>query len=122
MPSRAAAGDRAVHLAAGLFGGAEAAVGQHGLHVFAGVAGQRDFEIVDRGGAIQREARGIAAAHQIEQHGREAALDHVAAHAPEDGAPALPAPRPAHRSRARKLSPARMCGSESSRPAIPLPG
>ncbi len=78
--------DGAVHFAPGLFGGAEASVGQDGFHVFAGVSGEGDFEIVNGGGTIQGEAGGVAAAHQIEQHRREAALDDVSAHAPEDGA------------------------------------
>ena len=50
------------------------------------MSGEGDFEIVNGGGAVQGEAGGVAAAHQIEQDRREAALDDVAAHAPEDGA------------------------------------
>ena len=73
-----------VHLAPGLFGRAEAPVGQDRLDVFAGVAGQRDFEIVNRGRPVERETGGVAAAHEIEQHGRQAALDDVPAHAPQD--------------------------------------
>ncbi len=87
---RRAAGDRAIHLAAGLFGGAEASIGQDRFHIFAGVTGKGDFEIVDSGRAVHGEAGGVAAAHEIDQHGREAALDYVAAHAPEDGAGLLP--------------------------------
>ena len=47
-PRRAVAlDDGFIHESAGLFGGAEAAIGQHRFHVFAGVACQRDFEIVN---------------------------------------------------------------------------
>jgi hypothetical protein len=85
-----AARDGAVHLAPGLFGGAEAAVGQHRFHVLAGVAGERDLEIVDGRRAVHGERGGIAAPHQVDQHRRQAALDYVAAQAPDDGAPAPP--------------------------------
>ena len=57
------------------------------VDVFAGVAGQRDFEIVDGGRSVQRERGGVAAVHQIDQHGRQTALDHVTAQAPDDGPP-----------------------------------
>ena len=89
-PSRSPVHDGAIHLAPGLFGRAEAAVGQHRLHVFAGVAGQRDLEIVNRRRPVQHETGRVAAVHQIEQHRREAALDHVPAHAPQNR-PLVPA-------------------------------
>ena len=50
------------------------------------MSGESDFEIVNRGGTVQGETGGVAAAHQIEQDRREAALDDVSAHAPQDGA------------------------------------
>ena len=83
-PSRPRLSDGQIHLAAGLFGRAEAAVGQHRFHVLAGVARDGDLEIVNRGRAVHRERRGKSAAHQVEQHRREAALDDVPAHAPDD--------------------------------------
>ena len=78
--------DGVIHVAARLFGRAEAAIGQHRFHIFAGVSGERDFEIVDGGRAVEGERRGVAAIHQIDQHRRQPALDHMAAHAPDDGA------------------------------------
>jgi hypothetical protein len=50
---------------------------------FTGAAGERDLEIVDGGGAVQGEARDIAAAHQVQQHGARLHLM-TAAHAPEE--------------------------------------
>ena len=66
----------------GLFGRAEAPIGQHRLHVLAGMSGQRDFEIVDGRRAVHREGGGVAAPHQVDQHRRQAALDDVPAQAP----------------------------------------
>ncbi len=86
QPVAHAFGDGAIHLAAGFFRRSEAAVRQRRLHVLAGVPGQRDFEIVNGRGAIQREDRGVAAPHQVDQHRRQSALDDVAAQAPDDGA------------------------------------
>ena len=48
------------------------------------MAGDGDFEIVDRGGAVHGESGGVTAAHQIDQNGRQSALDDVAAESPED--------------------------------------
>ena len=113
LPARSAI-QRGVHFAAGFFGGAEAAVGEHRFHVFAGVAGDGDFEIVDRGGAVQREGGGVAAAHQIDQDRREAALDDVAAESPQDHFLARARASASASTTARNESAARMCGSESS--------
>ena len=87
------------NLAAGFFGGAETAIGKHGFDIFAGLAGDGDFEIVDRGGAVQRKGGGVAAAHEIDQNGRQAALDDVAAESPEDHLLAGARAAPAHRRR-----------------------
>ena len=73
-----------VKLAAGFLGCAKAAIGEHGFDIFAGVAGDGDFEIVNRGGAIQCESSRVTAAHEIDKNRREAALDDVAAESPDD--------------------------------------
>ena len=52
--------DGAIHLASGVFGCAEAAIGQDGFHIFAGVAGQCDLEIVNGCRAVERESGGVA--------------------------------------------------------------
>ncbi len=84
-------------------------------------AGDGDFEIVDGGRAVHGEGRGVAALHQVDQHRRQAALDDVPAHAPEHRLAAVArAARIASTSRANE-SAARMCGSESSQPAMPAP-
>ena len=57
--------------------------GQHGFHVLTGLPRKRDFEIVDRGRAVHRKGCGEPAAHQVDQHRRETALDDMAAHAPD---------------------------------------
>src|SRR5580704_763653 len=73
-----------VELAAGFLSSAKAAVRQHGFHVFAGVAGDGDFEIVNRGSAVQCEARRIASTHEIDENRGEAALDDVTAEPPDN--------------------------------------
>ena len=73
-----------VKLTAGFFSGSEAAVREHGFHVFAGLSGDGDFEIVNRGRAVERKGSGVTALHKIDQDGREAALDDMAAESPED--------------------------------------
>ena len=74
-----------VEVLAGLFGHAELALAERGLHVFRSVARQRNLEIVDERRAVHRDSRNEAAIHQIDQDGPEAHLDHVPAHAPENG-------------------------------------
>ena len=97
---------------------AETAVRQHRFHVFAGAARQRDFEIVDRRRAVQRERRGVAAAHQVDQHRRQAAFDDMAAQAPEDRLAGCRAQCNRSTTR-RERSPARIRGSDSSSPITP---
>ena len=87
QPIAIAGRDGFVHLAPGFFGRAEAPVGQDRFHILAGMAGHGDFEIVNRRRAIHGEPGGVSALHQIDQHRRQAALDHVPAHAPDDGSP-----------------------------------
>src|SRR5579864_1834382 len=50
---------------------------------------------MNRGGTVHGERRGVSALHQIVQHRRKAALDHVAAQPPEDRL--VRGPRPAQR-------------------------
>ena len=76
--------ERAIHFATSFFGGAEAAVGEHGFDIFAGLAGDGDFEIVNGGSSVQRESGRVAAAHEIDENRREAALDDVTAESPQD--------------------------------------
>jgi hypothetical protein len=76
--------DGGVHVAAGLFGGSEAAIGKHGFDVFARSTGDGDLEIVDRGRAVHGEGGREAAIHQIDEHGGEAAFHDVPAHSPDD--------------------------------------
>ena len=47
-------------------------------------AGESDLEIVYGGRTIHGECSGVAATHEIGEHGRKAALDDVAAHSPQD--------------------------------------
>src|SRR5437867_1701239 len=63
---------------------AELAFAEAGFDVFGSVAGKRDFEIVNEGGAIHGNPRNEAAFHQIDQDGAEADFDDVAADAPEN--------------------------------------
>lgn len=77
--------DGVVEVAAGLFSGAETAIGEDGFDIFAGVAGDGDFVIVDGGRAVHGEAVGVAFIGEVEEDGGEADFDHVAAEAPNDG-------------------------------------
>src|SRR5579864_4370519 len=79
-----ASAERGIHFAAGFLGCSEASIRQDGFHVFAGLAGDGDFKIVNRGCAVQGEGAGVAALHQVDQNWRQAALDDVAAEAPQD--------------------------------------
>ena len=88
--------------------------GKHGFDVFAGMAGDGDFEIVNRGRAVQREGGGVAALHQVDQHRREPALDDVPAQAPQDRSLRAVAASAIASTTRRNESAARMCGSESS--------
>ena len=54
--------DGGVHLGPGLLRHAEAAVRQTALHVLAGPAECRQLEVVDRGGAVERQVGDDAAA------------------------------------------------------------
>ena len=76
--------DGVVEVAAGLFGGAETAIGEDGFDIFAGVAGDGDFVIVDGGGSVHGEAVGVAFIGEVEEDGGEADFDHVAADTPDD--------------------------------------
>ena len=120
-PCAIAVGDRDVHLAPGLFGGAESAVGQHRLHIFAGLARDRDFEIVNRRRAVHRERRRKAAPHQVEQHRREAALDDVAAHAPDDLLPCGSRVQESLRPRCAANRPRAGAASHPAAPSTPSP-
>ena len=75
---------RQVHLAPGLLRRAESPVRQHRFHVLAGLSRDRDLEIVNRRRAVHHEPADPSAPHQIQQHIAQAALHHVAAHAPQD--------------------------------------
>ena len=66
-------------------GHAECTGSQTGFDIFGSVANQRDFEIVDEGGAVHGERGDEAAAHEVDEDGTEANLDDVAADAPENG-------------------------------------
>ena len=69
----------------GFCGHAELAIAEAGFDVFGSVSRQRDFEIVDEGGAVHRYARNESAFHQVDQDRTETNLDNVAADAPENG-------------------------------------
>ncbi len=84
-----ARGNGAVHVAARFFGGAKAAVRQYRFDIFTGVSGECDFEIVDGRRAIERERGDVSAAHEVHQHRREAAFNHMATQSPDDRAPFL---------------------------------
>ena len=56
-----------VKFPASLFSGSKAAVRKHGFHVLAGLSGNGDFEIVNRGGAVQCKRGRVASAHEIDQ-------------------------------------------------------
>ena len=75
-----------VEVAAGFLGHAKLTGAETGFDVFGGVAGERDFEIVDEGGAVHGDSRDEAAAHEIDEDGTETDFDDVAAEAPENGA------------------------------------
>jgi hypothetical protein len=108
-------GNRGIPFAAGFFRRAEAPVRQHGFHVFAGLIPPARSR--NRGWTPSRSwrTRGETAAHQVDQNRRQAALDHMPAHAPEDRFPAARAADMASTT-ARNESPARMCGRLSSSP------
>ena len=71
--------ERLVHLAAGLLGHAEGAVAQAGGDVLGRAAEAGDLVVVDRRRPVHREVRDDAAAHQVDEHRREARLHDVAA-------------------------------------------
>jgi hypothetical protein len=104
--------DRGIHLSAGFFGRPEAAIRQHGFHVLTRPACNRNLEIVNRGRAVHRKCSSKPPPHQVEQHGREAALDHMAAHSPDD----LPARRTCCEQRFRHA--AQLVGSQQARHRI----
>src|SRR5579871_1015727 len=79
------ADDRLVHFPPGLLGAAEGAIGKNSFHILTRLPGESDFEIMDRGRAVHGESRRVTAFHQVDQYGRQAALDHVTAHSPDDG-------------------------------------
>ena len=83
--------------------------------------GQRDLEVVDDAGAVGREGRHVAALHQIDEHRRQAGLDHVRADAPHDARAAAPAPRAARRRRRRNRRRRECFGSDANQPVMPLP-
>jgi len=113
-------GDGAVHLPPGLLGRAEPAVRQHRFHVFAGVAGQRNFEIVDGGRAVQRKRGNVAAAHQVDDDRREAALDDMAAQ-PQTMARSHRRATTSASTTARNELPARMRAENRATPRRPNP-
>jgi len=65
-------------------GHAEGTVLQAGGDIFRGAAAKGDFDVVDGGGAVHGEGGDPALAHQVDEEGREAALDDVAADADGD--------------------------------------
>jgi len=83
--ARGAHGDF-VEIEARLFGHAELSAAEDGVHVFGRVADQRDFEIVDQRGAVHGDSADVTAANEVNEHGREADLDHMTAEAPENWA------------------------------------
>src|SRR5712692_7393701 len=64
-----------VDVLAGFGGHAELAFAEASFDVFGGVAGERDFEIMNKRGAVHGDSRDEAAVHQIDQDGAEADLD-----------------------------------------------
>ena len=56
--------------------------------------GQGDLEVVDDPGAVHRDRRDESALHQIDEHGREARLDHVRRRGPDSMPPFDGARRP----------------------------
>ena len=87
--------DGGVQLRPGFLRHAEAAGPERFVDVLGGRAGQRELEVVDDAGAVGRERRDEAALHQVDEHRRQAGLDHVRAETPDDAA--IVAPRRAQR-------------------------
>ena len=84
--ARRAVANRVVEAAAGLVGHAELPWPERAVDVLGGRARERDLEIVNQARAVHRDRRDEAALHEIDEHGREAGLDHVRAEAPDDRA------------------------------------
>ena len=71
---------------------------------------------------FMRKGGGVAAAHQVDQHRRQAALDHVAAQPPDDGAPLGRAPRHRRPPRRETHRPPECAAANRASPAMPAPG
>jgi len=67
----------------------ERSVVQAGRHVFRGFPQRRDLPIVDRPRAIEDQGVDHSPFHHIDQHRRQAHLDRVRAHGPDDEFPLL---------------------------------
>ena len=90
LPALGSETNRVVQQDARLLGHPEAARPKRFLHVLGRGAGERDFEVVDDAGAVERHRRHETAAHQLDQHRRHAGLDDVGTKAPDDAAIAGP--------------------------------
>lgn len=77
--------DRVVDHAAGLFGHAEGAGQDLLVHVLGCLADERELEVVDDAGAVQRQGGDDPALHEIDDHRREADLDGMGPHAEHHG-------------------------------------
>src|SRR5579884_354999 len=74
-----------IEIFAGFASHAELAGAEPGFDVFGGAAGERDFEVMDEGGAVHGNTGDEAAAHEFHENGADAGLDDVTADAPENG-------------------------------------
>jgi len=77
--------DRPVDLLAGFTGHPEGPGVETRRHVLRGPSGDRQLEVVNDAGAVQRDAAHEAAPHQVDDDRRQAHLQDVRTHAPEDG-------------------------------------
>ena len=81
--------DRGVHFGGGLLHHPEGSVGQPRGDVLAGRTADREFPVVDRGGAVHRDVSNDAAPDPLSEQRTQPDLDHVSPEK-EDDAPAAP--------------------------------
>src|SRR5437870_3135681 len=71
--------------APGLLRHVESPAAEDFRNIFGSPADQRDFEIVNQGGAVHRHRGDVTAPHQVREHRPESDLDDVPAEPPNDG-------------------------------------
>ena len=109
--------DRAIQLRAGLLRHAERARAERRVDVFRGAARQRDLEIVNDARAVGRDRRDEPALHQIDEHRRQAGLQHVRAESPDDRLVRRASPRRSPSTTSLKSCAASRSGSDFMQPA-----